>query len=104
MGRVQIVRGVGLLEVVRRFLFLGESPLPNCNWCMGRVQIVCGVGLLEDVRRFLFLGESPPTDCNRCMGGAKIVRGVGLLGTPGIFVLGIVGVGVPDDPVMRSIT
>ena len=57
MGRVQIVRGVGLPEVVRRFLFLGESPLTNCNWCMGWGEIVRGVGPPEGVRRFFILGR-----------------------------------------------
>ena len=38
------------------------------------------------------------------MGGVEIVRGVGLLEVVRRFYFGIVGVGVPDDPVMRSIT
>ena len=71
---------------------------------MGGVQIVRGVGLPEVVRRFVFLGQGPGPDCNRCMGGVQIVRGVGLRWQTGVFLLGIVGVGVPDDPVMRSIT
>ena len=60
--------------------------------------------MLTESPRVIFCGESPLTNCNWCMGRRKIVRGVGLRWQTGVFLLGIVGVGVPDDPVMRSIT